>query len=305
MITPTYLKPGDTVVLIAPARSVSKIDIESFECWVSANGWELECAPNLFCTYHQFAGTDEQRCDDLAWALSHPTAKAIFTARGGYGSMRTLASLESKVVNLDQWLSKQTPKWFVGFSDMTTIHLWLNKNEWASIHGPVATQWGQKHLWVKANVDGLQGVLMGQSTSLPVKREQVNSGKAFSGQLVGGNLSLLYAALGTPLQPNTVGKVLLIEDLDEYLYHIDRMLRSCKAAGLFEGIEALVVGSMIDMKDNATPFGRTPREMITEALGDFGFPMLFDVEIGHDQRNHAVKLGCDITFDLSNLTQQP
>jgi muramoyltetrapeptide carboxypeptidase len=129
--------------------------------------------------------------------------------------------------------------------------------------------------------------------------------KSFTGQLVGGNLSLIYASLGTPLQPIATNKVLLIEDLDEYLYHIDRMIRSCKNAGLFQDIKALLVGSMIDMKDNAVPFGKSPKEIILEALGDKGFPILFDVEIGHDQRNHSVKLGCDITFDCSNLIQEP
>jgi muramoyltetrapeptide carboxypeptidase len=302
---PPYLQKGDTVLLIAPARSVTESDIHAFKTWTAEQGWNLEYAPNLFGVDHQFSGDDVQRSDDLEWAFSHPSAKAIFTARGGYGAMRTIESLAKKVGDIDKWLSNQKPKWFVGFSDMTTIHLWLNKNQWASVHGPVASQWGQKHNGVKYNVEVLSNLLRGKPTFLEVNPDLGVRVCPFSAPVIGGNLSLVYASLGTPFQPITEGKVLLLEDLDEYLYHVDRMIRSCKYAGLFNSIKALLVGSMIDMKDNAIPFGKTTREIIVEAVGDMGFPILFDVEIGHDQRNHAIKLGCDIIFDLSILSQNP
>ena len=305
MLVPAYLQPGDTVLLIAPARSVVPSHIQPFIQWVELNEWKLELSPNLFCIKDQFAGDDAERASDLHWALSHPKAKAIFSARGGYGAVRTLEALSHLVGNLDVWLAAQTLKWFVGFSDMTTIHLWLQKNNWASIHGPVATQWGLTHESVQNNIDSLTQTLKGVCQSMSLIHSQVVHLKSFTGQLIGGNLSLIYASLGTPLQPIATNKVRLIEDLDEYLYHIDRMIRSCKNAGLFQDIKALLVGSMIDMKDNAVPFGKSPKEIILEALGDKGFPILFDVEIGHDQRNHSVKLGCDITFDCSNLIQEP
>lgn len=305
MITPSYLQPGDTVLLVAPARSISEADVQPFVAWVESNGWILERSPNLFSVKDQFAGSDLERANDLRWAFEHPSAKAIFTARGGYGAVRTLDALSTLVNNVDEWLVAQSPKWFVGFSDMTTIHLWLQKNHWASIHGPVATQWGLKHAHVQYNIDYLTQILTGHSQTLMVNEDQVVRAKPFTAPLMGGNLSLIYAALGTPLQPNTTNKVLLIEDLDEYLYHIDRMIRACKNAGLFQHITAMLVGSMIDMKDNTVPFGQSPKEIILEALGDIEFPILFDVEIGHDQRNCAVKLGCDITFDLSKLVQEP
>lgn len=272
---------------------------------MESQGWHLEFAPNMFATQDQFAGNDQQRGSDLCWALSHPTAKAIFTARGGYGSMRTLEALSSIVGSSDTWIQQQSPKWFVGFSDMTTLHLWLRKNNWASIHGPVATQWGLKHALIEQNIGDLASVLKGNEWHLNVNASQVVNPTPFRGELVGGNLSLLYAALGTPLQPDTNNKILLIEDLDEYLYHIDRMIRSCNNAGLFSNLKALIVGSMIDMKDNQIPFGKSCKDIIVDALANQGFPILFDVEIGHDERNHAVKLGCDITFDLSKLAQKP
>jgi muramoyltetrapeptide carboxypeptidase len=127
--------------------------------------------------------------------------------------------------------------------------------------------------------------------------------RPFAGELLGGNLSLLYASLGTSVQPNTAGKVLFIEDLDEYYYHIDRMLFSLKLAGLFDGIKGLLVGSMIDMNDNAVPFGRSVKTMITELLVDCDFPIVFDVPVGHDEENISIKLGADCNFENSTLTQ--
>jgi muramoyltetrapeptide carboxypeptidase len=304
MVAPKYLQPGDTVLLVAPARSVNVEDVEAFSKWVSSNGWNLEFAPNVFKVENQFAGTDNERAEDLIWALSHPKAKAIFTGRGGYGSMRTLAAMETITGNTKQWLALQTPKWFVGFSDMTSIHLWLQSMGWQSIHGPVATQWAQKHPYVGSNNNDLFDLLSGKSWQQKIDNAQVVNAAAFSGTLMGGNLSLIYASMGSGYRPQLTNGILLLEDLDEYLYHIDRMVQSMKVAGLFKEIKALIVGSMIDMKDNVVPFGKAPREIIVDALGEMGFPILFDVEIGHDHRNRAVKLGCDITFDLHNLSQE-
>jgi len=303
MQVPQYLQKGDTVLLVAPARNVNQGDLREFEAWINGQGWILELAPNLFSVDNQFAGTDEQRANDLIWALSHPTAKAIFTARGGYGSVRTLEAMKKKLGDLDCWLQTQHPKWFVGFSDVTTIHLWLQKNNWVSIHGPVATQWSLQHESSEKNQLQLSNALNGSSLLFEIDRVNVYHQATFNGELIGGNLSLLYASLGTDLQPITDGKVLLIEDLDEYLYHVDRMLMACKNAGLFNNIQALLVGSMIDMNDNAVPFGKTVKEMILDLLGEANFPVVFDVPMGHDKQNYAVKLGAVCNFDNSTLTQ--
>jgi len=287
---PAYLIPGDTVLLIAPSRSVSESDVAAFSRWVSAQGWRLEYAPNLFEVEHQFAGSDEHRAEDLIWAITHPTAKAIFTARGGYGCVRTVSKAEElcdAMVGMSSLIEllKQSPaKWLVGFSDITWLHLLFAKANFQSIHGPVATQWNL-------------------TVSLHLSNSDVVRSKPFAGELVGGNLSLLYASLGTSVQPNTAGRVLFIEDLDEYYYHIDRMLFSLKLAGLFDGINGLLVGSMIEMNDNAVPFGRSVKTMITELLACYDFPIIFDVPVGHDEENISIKLGADCNFENSILTQ--
>ena len=208
MQVPQYLQKGDTVLLVAPARNVNQGDLREFEAWINGQGWILEFAPNLFSVDNQFAGTDDQRANDLIWALSHPTAKSIFTARGGYGSVRTLEAMKKKLGDLDCWLQTQHPKWFVGFSDVTTIHLWLQKNNWVSIHGPVATQWSLQHESSEKNQLQLANVLNGNPLLFEIDQVNVYRPATFNGELIGGNLSLLYASLGTDLQPVTDGKVL-------------------------------------------------------------------------------------------------
>ena len=306
---PAYLIPGDTVLLIAPSRSVSESDVAAFSRWVSAQGWRLEYAPNLFEVEHQFAGSDQHRAEDLIWAITHPTAKAIFTARGGYGCVRTVSKAEElcdamwRISSLIELLKQSPAKWLVGFSDITWLHLLFAKANFQSIHGLVATQWNLTHGHIDQNISHLAKTLVGDIVSLDLSNSDVVRSKPFAGELVGGNLSLLYASLGTSVQPNTAGKVLFIEDLDEYYYHIDRMLFSLKLAGLFDGIQGLLVGSMIDMNDNSVPFGRSVKTMITELLACYDFPIIFDVPVGHDEENISIKLGADCNFENSILTQ--
>jgi muramoyltetrapeptide carboxypeptidase len=288
---------------------VSESDVAAFSRWVSAQGWRLEYAPNLFEVEHQFAGSDQHRAEDVIWAITHPTAKAIFTARGGYGCVRTVSKAEELcdtmggMSSLIELLKQSPAKWLVGFSDITWLHLLFAKANFQSIHGPVATQWNLTHGHIDQNISHLAKTLMGDIVSLDLSNSDVVRSKPFAGELVGGNLSLLYASLGTSAQPNTAGKVLFIEDLDEYYYHIDRMLFSLKLAGLFDGIQGLLVGSMIDMNDNTVPFGRSVKTMITELLADCDFPIVFDVPVGHDEENISIKLGADCNFENSTLTQ--
>jgi muramoyltetrapeptide carboxypeptidase len=288
---------------------VSESDVAAFSRWVSAQGWLLEYAPNLFEVEHQFAGSDQHRAEDLIWAITHPTAKAIFTARGGYGCVRTVSKAEELcdamvgISSLIELLKQSPAKWLVGFSDITWLHLLFAKANFQSIHGPVATQWNLTHGHIDQNISHLAKTLMGDIVSLDLSNSDVVRSKPFAGELVGGNLSLLYASLGTSVQPNTAGKVLFIEDLDEYFYHIDRMLFSLKLAGLFDGIQGLLVGSMIDMNDNSVPFGRSVKTMITELLSGYDFPIIFDVPVGHDEENISIKLGADCNFENSILTQ--
>ena len=335
---PQYLQKGDCVVLISPARSVDKKDLLAFEKWITDQGWQLEYGSNVFGNSNQFSSSDTQRAQDLVWAIEHKKAKAIFCAKGGYGSIRTLDAVETLYsqtnpsnnllsppslapfnqkktqhnsnqtpvnwgLGFQRILSDANPKWLVGFSDISTLHLALQKANWASIHGPLATQWASGDAGIVQGAAELSKILIGENVRIDLGNCPSIRNHSFEGELVGGNLSLIYASLGTPLQPNCQGKVLFLEDIDEYLYHVDRMLMALKLAGLFEGVQGLIIGSMVDMKDNVVPFGYTVSEMVCELLAGYTFPIFFDAPMGHGQQNCAIKFGMHCTFEKAFLTQ--
>lgn len=295
MIVPSYLKKGDTIAIIAPARFVEVSEIKAFQIWANANGWNVVTAPNLFGKFHQFSGTVNERVSDIEWALQNEDVKAVFCARGGYGCTQLLEQIQ-------KFDFTSNPKWWIGFSDITTLHLTLQNQGIASIHGPMVMQFNLENEFKESNHRYLFNALTGAAINVGLRDNEILNQSNFEGQLVGGNLSLIFAHAGIA-KMNNKGKVLFIEDLDEYLYHIDRMLCSLKLGGVFEGLNALVVGSMIQMNDNAIPFGKNAKEIIKEHLGNEEFPIIFDFPSGHDKENIAMKLGMYCTFEGKTFSQ--
>lgn len=300
------VKSGDTVLLIATARSVTQAELQPFVNWAKSHELHVEFAPNLFEIDNQFAGTDQQRAEDLLWALQHPTATAVFCARGGYGTIRTIKYLEDnlkfqglEVASLmqNQW----TKKLFVGFSDVTVLHAWLNSNNWISLHGPVAVQWAKED-FIQTR-EALENALFTGKVLIDIKGLEVLNPAPFTANLVGGNLSLIYSLLSTPYCVEWENAVLLIEDLDEYLYHVDRMMQSLESADLFTSAKAMIVGGMSEMKDNAVPFGENAVDIIRKIASKHQIPVIFGVPIGHLSTNYSVFLGTSITFDGRFLIQ--
>lgn len=296
-IAPEYLKPGDTVALIAPARAVTPEEMQPFKDWAAQQGWKLKEGKHLYGRYNQFSGSDEERAADLTEALLDKSVKAVFCGRGGYGCMRLIPHLPDSVWHADNL------KWIVGFSDITTLHLEAAKNGWQTIHGPMAIHFHATHNHTDANSTSLLNALTGKTNEVTSDGLFIENAAAFDGEIIGGNLSLIYAACGTNHSPDTKGKVLFIEDLDEYLYHIDRMTMSLKHSGLFNEIKGLIVGGMTDMKDNAVPFGMNVTEIIQYHCSQMGFPIIFDFPAGHTQKNVCIKLGAHITFDGYKIFQ--
>ncbi len=333
MQIPQYLKPGDKIALISPARFMDLEKLEPFENWVKENNWELVLAPNLGKRYNQFGGTENERLADIIWALENHEVKAVFSARGGYGTLRLFHDLQK----LD---FVKNPKWWVGFSDLTIIHSVLNQQGLASIHGPMAMQFAQQNHFLIDNNRSLEHALTGQIQQIPVghdlainkpltaiietdsafhtntdianqdtvKSESLTSLNntnlnPFEATLWGGNLSMIYTLAAAGKLPSLKGKVLFIEDIDEYLYHIDRMLRALEISGLFEGIAGLIVGDMTDMKDHEIPFGWNISEIILDVLKNYTFPIIYGVPCGHDKKNFSLKLGMSIKFDGETLFQ--
>lgn len=295
MIIPPYLKKGDTIGIIAPARFIKPNEVAAFRKWAQSCGWNVVTAPNLFGENHQFSGTVEERVADIRWALENQDLKAVFCARGGYGCTQLLESL-------GDFDFTSNPKWWVGFSDITTLHLTIQNQGMASIHGPMVMQFNLENSFNESNQRHLFNALTGVSNHIGLRALEVINQADFEGQLVGGNLSLLFAHSGV-VHKNYEGKVVFIEDLDEYVYHIDRMICSLKLAKTFKGIRALVVGSMIDMRDNTIHFGKNAKEIILEHLENEGFPIIFDFPAGHDKQNIALKLGMNCTFEGYTFSQ--
>jgi muramoyltetrapeptide carboxypeptidase len=289
MIVPSYLKKGDRVAIIATARKVSKEEIEPAVAFFESYGLLVSLGKNLFESSNQYAGTDAQRTEDLQWALDDPEIKAVIIARGGYGSVRVLEQ-----VNFSKFLKH--PKWMVGYSDVTVFHSAIHNLGVATLHATMPLNFTKNAEATKSMVDALFGYLK----VTEAEENYSNREGCAKAQLIGGNLSLLYSLSGTPYDLDTNGKILFIEDLDEYLYHIDRMMMQLKLSGKLKNLKGLIVGGMTDMKDNVIPFGKFPDDIILDAVKDYDYPVCFDFPSGHIDRNLALYFGKEVEFKVED-----
>jgi len=293
MLRISPLKETDKVAIVATARKVTKTEIipavKILESW----GLRVEPGVNLFGSRDQYSGNDEERAEDFQSMIDNPEIKAIFIARGGYGTIRIMNKLDFSIF-------QKNPKWIVGFSDVTVLHSHLQKTlNTESIHAtmPALFKNGEnKHHSLKSLKNALfQGYAEYNFLSDPGGRQ----GKA-SAPIVGGNLSILYALLGTPFEIDTRGKILFLEDIDEYLYHIDRMMMALKFGGKLDQLKGLLVGGFTDMNDNEIPFGRSAEEIVMEAVSEYPYPVAFGFPAGHVDPNEALILGRNIEFSLQD-----
>jgi muramoyltetrapeptide carboxypeptidase len=289
MVLPSYLNKGDTVAIIATARKVSKEEIQPAVAFFESYGLSVVLGKNLFESSNQYAGNDTQRTEDLQWALNDKTIKAIIIARGGYGSVRTIEQIDFTEF-------KKHPKWMVGYSDVTVLHNAIHKIGVATLHATMPLNFTKNEEATKSMVDALFGKLIQVET----EENYSNISGTAKGQLVGGNLSLIYSLSGTPFDIDTTNKILFIEDLDEYLYHIDRMMMQLKLSGKLKKLKGLIVGGMTDMKDNAIPFGKFPEDIILDAVKEYNYPVCFDFPAGHIDRNLAMYFGREVELTVSD-----
>lgn len=287
MIQPAYLKQGDKVAIIATARKISPEELESAVTFLESYGLSVIFGNHLFAIDNQYAGSDAQRSEDLQWALNDPDIKAVFMARGGYGTVRLMDA-----ISFDGFL--KNPKWIVGYSDITVLHNTMHQHGVETLHATMPINFYKDEEATRSMMQALMGGL-NAITALPHPLNRRGKG---SGEIVGGNLSLIYSLSGTTYDLNTTGKILFIEDLDEYLYHIDRMMMQLKLSGKLENLAGLVVGGMTDMKDNLVPFGKKAEEIILDAVKDYHFPVCFHFPAGHIDRNMALYLGRKTKLDV-------
>ena len=284
MTTPPYLNRGDRVAIAAPARKISADELDPaiklFESW----GLEVTVPEHLFDTDHQFAGDDTTRAALLQQLLDDPEVRAVFCARGGYGTVRLIDRLDFSAF-------AQHPKWIVGFSDITVLHSHIHR------HLGIETLHATMPIDIPGigsypSTDSMHSCLWGEQIAYHCAAQQLNRNGEAEGEVVGGNLSILYSLCGSPSDIDTAGKILFIEDLDEYLYHIDRMMMNLKRNGHLDNLAGLVVGSLSKMHDNTVPFGHTAEEIVREAVAEYSYPVCFGFEAGHIGTNNlALPLG--------------
>ena len=295
LIRPEYLKAGDTIAIVAPSGVLNDQENYIKKAKKLLESWELNViiGKNVFNNYGHFSGTDEERTKDFQKALDDKTISAIWCARGGYGAMRIIDDLD-----YSKYLEK--PKWIIGYSDITAIHNDLNILGSESIHGIMCKSLEDKDINNDRSIKALKDVLFGKKLSNNLNHIPENKLGKTSGKIVGGNLTLLHCLIGSKSSINTEGKILFIEDLGEYHYHIDRMLISLKRAGYFDNCNGLIVGDFSDLRKNTTPFGKNIKEIILDAVKEFDFPVLFDFPAGHEELNMPIILGRDIIMDVNN-----
>ena len=281
MIIPKKLTKGDKIGIISTARKISleelKPAIHILESW----GLEVVLGTNLLEVDNQFSGTVHQRTADFQSMIDDKSIRAILCARGGYGSIQIID-------NIDFSSLKKNPKWIVGYSDVTVLHSHLNTLGIASMHATMPINFSTN---TDKALQSLRKSLFGLENNIKCKTHPFNKLGSVEAEIVGGNLSILYSLLGSKSDINTNKKILFIEDLDEYLYHIDRMIISLKRNGKFDNLEGLIIGGMSEMNDNDIPFGKTSEQIILEHLESFDFPICFDFPAGHMDDNNAIVFG--------------
>jgi muramoyltetrapeptide carboxypeptidase len=289
MTTPPILQKGDTIAILATARKNIDDNLQPAIDLIHSWGLEVVIGNTIGLDENQLAGTDAQRAADFQQQLDNPNIKAIWCVKGGYGTVRIIDLL-------DFTKFKQSPKWIVGFSDITVLHNHLNTMGYKTIHGIMPITYPRA---TAEAIESLKLALFGDPIRYEIAPDARNRFGTATGELVGGNLSILYSLLGSDSAIDCTDKILFIEDLDEYLYHIDRMMMNLKRNGCLESIKGIVVGSMSRMKDNDIPWGKNALEIIEDVTKQYNIPIIYNFPAGHIRDNRALVLGSVVHLEVN------
>ena len=290
---PPPLKKGDKVGIVSTARKISAKELQ-FALDTIAN-WGLipELGEHIFSVENQFAGNDQIRTNDFQKMMDNPDIKAIICARGGYGTVRMVDGL-----NFESFIKR--PKWVAGFSDVTVLHSHLHNLKVCSLHSTMPISFSDNS---HEAINSLKTALFGKTNDLTFDKHPLNINGRCQGQIVGGNLSVLYSLIGSSSEINTKNKILFLEDLDEYLYHIDRMMVNLKRSGKLKHLSGLVIGGMTQMNDNAIPYGKDVKSIIRDTVYDYNIPLCFDFPAGHIKHNLAIQLGRHVSLNVDETVE--
>ena len=285
-----YLKQGSKIAIAAPARRVKPEEMEYAIRWLREKGFVPVYDDRLYAGHHIFAGDDDFRAAVFQEYLDNKDISAIWIARGGYGSIRIIDKLD-----FTRFL--EHPKWIVGFSDATVLHGKLSRLGVPSLHASMPFYFANKTPEAKQS---LFDALTGQALHYEFPTHPQNRVGQMEGEIVGGNLSVLYGMMGSPTFPDLEDKILFIEEVDEYIYHIDRMMRALKRAGKLEHLKGLVVGGLTQIHDNSHPFGQSVEEVIAEVVSEYDYPLCFGFPAGHFDDNRAMFFGLTSRLIVTN-----
>jgi muramoyltetrapeptide carboxypeptidase len=293
MIIPPPIKSRSKIRIVSPAGKTREEHVMPAVEWLEQQGFNVELGKHVFSQHFQFAGTDEQRLNDMQVALDDPDCDAIICSRGGYGTVR--------IVNkLDFTAFSKKPKWLVGFSDITILHSCFHHLGFATIHGVMPRYFFDSEGNPSESLVSMMKLITGEGITYLVDSATSNKKGKAEAEIVGGNLSIITSLQGTAYDLNTDGKILFLEDIDEFLYHTDRMIHQLKLSGKLDKLAGLILGDFTDMKDNESPFGKTVHEIILEAVAEFDYPVCFDFPGGHDKKNLALAFGKKWILDVGN-----
>jgi muramoyltetrapeptide carboxypeptidase len=298
MVNAPSLKPGDKIGIISPSGRIKPgsldVAIKLFGEW----GLDVVTGPNVYAGYNQFGGTDEQRASDLQLMLDDRDIKAIICSRGGYGTARIIDKVEFSGFI-------ENPKWLTGYSDITVLHSHINAVcGIETIHAAMPAELSPDKIPAVSarSIELFREALFGTIPAYYQPNNGLSRKGRAEGILKGGNLSVLYSIMGSASEPETAGCILFIEDIGEFLYHIDRIMLSFRRMGLLQEIAGLVVGGLGDMKDNEIPFGKSAEEIVASAVEDYDFPVFFGFPAGHQPENHPLVMGRNAILSVGDTT---
>jgi muramoyltetrapeptide carboxypeptidase len=288
MLKPDFVKKGDKIAIVSTARKINKKEIR--EAIALLERWEL--VPVIGSTIgkesNQFAGSDQERASDFQKMLDDKEIKGIWCARGGYGTVRIIDKIDFSNI-------LKYPKWIIGYSDITVLHSHLHRLGISSLHAPMPID---IYKGTEVSIVSLKDTIFGKQVKYTIPSSKKNILGNSRGELIGGNLSILYSLCGSVSSLDTSGKILCIEDVDEYLYHIDRMLQNLKRNRFFDNLSGLIVGGMTKMHDNNIPFGKKAKNIILDLVKEYDFPVAFKFPVGHIEDNRALILGAEVSLKV-------
>jgi muramoyltetrapeptide carboxypeptidase len=290
-INPPPLHPGDEVAIISPSYAIEEDKVEKAVKVLAEWGLKVRVGENALKKSGPFAGTDNERLSDLQDAINDNSVKAVFCSRGGYGLLRIIDKVDFSPL-------RKNPKWFIGYSDITVLNLWLSEVcNIVSLHAEMPLHFSGSDR-SSETFDTLRQALFTRTLAWKWKGEALRGDNA-EGELTGGNLSLLYSLMGTKAEPDTRGKILFIEDAGEYYYSIDRMVTSLRLAGKLDNLAALITGGFSEMQDGETPWGKTVEETIFDIVKEYGYPVFTGCPAGHISDNRALIIGGRAKIELT------